>query len=166
MEQRGFTLTELIIVAMILGILAVTLAPRFINFEDENRVSALQNLKVALQGGAQLVYATSAMSGQDVNTGKGYSQVDINGVKVITSFGYPEAESMTFTNLGAWADISQEDWTITLSTDSHGPALNHTAFTPHGVSYNTDADKACYVLYSEAANAYTEPEVVVVATGC
>ncbi|MBM7073074.1 prepilin-type N-terminal cleavage/methylation domain-containing protein [Shewanella sp. 202IG2-18] len=40
-KQQGFTLIELVVVIIILGILAVTAAPKFINLQSDARKSAL-----------------------------------------------------------------------------------------------------------------------------
>ena len=64
MQQRGFTLIELVIVIVILGILAVTAAPRFIDLQGDARASTLQGAKAALTSGMQLVYAKSAIAGE------------------------------------------------------------------------------------------------------
>ncbi|MGS0728942.1 type II secretion system protein, partial [Shewanella sp. 0m-11] len=49
-KQNGFTLIELVVVIIILGILAVTAAPKFINLQSDARASALQGVKGAIQG--------------------------------------------------------------------------------------------------------------------
>ena len=51
-RQGGFTLIEMVVVIVILGILAVTAAPRFLNLQDDARNSALQGLKGAIDGAA------------------------------------------------------------------------------------------------------------------
>ena len=43
-KQAGFTLIELVIVIIILGILAVTAAPKFLNLQDDARYSAAQGV--------------------------------------------------------------------------------------------------------------------------
>ena len=45
MQQRGFTLIELVIVIVILGILAVTAAPRFVDFQTDARIATLEGVE-------------------------------------------------------------------------------------------------------------------------
>ena len=49
-NQKGFTLIELIIVIVVLGILAVTAAPQFINFSSDARTSALKGMEGSIKG--------------------------------------------------------------------------------------------------------------------
>ena len=51
--QQGFTLIELIIVIVLLGILAVTAAPKFLNLQDDARDSVLEGIAGS---GKTLVY--------------------------------------------------------------------------------------------------------------
>ncbi|WP_025559781.1 type II secretion system protein, partial [Vibrio parahaemolyticus] len=62
-RQGGFTLIELVVVIVILGILAVTAAPRFLNLQDDARKSSLQGLKGAMDGAAGIVFGKAAING-------------------------------------------------------------------------------------------------------
>ncbi|MCT7942660.1 type II secretion system protein [Shewanella holmiensis] len=101
-KQQGFTLIELVVVIIILGILAVTAAPKFINLQGDARVSALQGLKGAIQGANTLVYSKAALAGLEKGTGK---SVVISGdatanpstaVTVTTDYGYLTATLLNF----------------------------------------------------------------------
>ncbi len=59
LDHRGFTLVELVIIIMVLGILAAVAIPRFSNMAESSKVTAtqkeLQNIKRALVGNPDII---------------------------------------------------------------------------------------------------------------
>jgi len=85
-KQNGFTLIELVIVIIVLGILAATAVPKFINLQDDAKESAMAGLEAAVNSAANIVYSKSVIDG----TEGGSSTVE----DVVTWFGYPAATSV------------------------------------------------------------------------
>ncbi|PHJ41088.1 MULTISPECIES: type II secretion system protein [unclassified Vibrio] len=104
-RQGGFTLIELVVVIVILGILAVTAAPRFLNLQDDARNSTLEGLKGAMVGAAGITYGKAAIAGQEGDTGA----ISIGTSTLNLVWGYPEATSQA---LGLVVDGLSEDWVV------------------------------------------------------
>ena len=89
--QKGFTLIELIIVIVILGILAVTAAPKFIDISKDANVAALESMGAAMISAGKLTYAKSVIQGQS-NQVAGNVDLDGDGTNdIATRWGYPNA---------------------------------------------------------------------------
>src|SRR6267154_2495368 len=87
-QARGFTLIELIVVILVLGILAAIAAPKFVNLTGQARIAALNGLRAAVSSATTLANALSVAQG---NTSG--QPVSIEGVNVLMTNGYPSQAS-------------------------------------------------------------------------
>ncbi len=94
-SNHGFTLIELVVVIVILGILAVAAAPRFINLQVDARNSALHGLQAALSGARQLVYAKAVIEGKESDH-LGGSSITVDGNEVQIYGGNPNPEDLDY----------------------------------------------------------------------
>ena len=174
-QQRGFTLIELIIVIVILGILAVTAAPKFIDIQGDATASTLQGVKSAVLAGSQLVYAKAAIAGKQktAQSATPAPSVDVGGQTVLLDFGYPDAGTASSSTLLGWVDINTSDFIVVIGTgtaDAANPILDTIGISPSGkaVDYTvtTIGGDSCHLLYTDSDGENVLPIVTLVTGGC
>ncbi|MPW36923.1 type II secretion system protein [Vibrio sp. B1Z05] len=139
-KQVGFTLIELVVVIVILGILAVVAAPRFLNLQSDARKSSLQGLKGAMTSAASIVYGKAVIEGKETFD---MNDVEVEGINI--KYGYP-----TNSDVGIMKAVDGLDTDWTPRFLNNGKDMVFT-FKGQDSSQFTDTN-GCYVRYDQATS--------------
>lgn len=143
-QQAGFTLIELVMVIVILGILAATAAPRFLNLQSDARAASVDGMAGALKSAGAIVY-TACVLNNTCDESAASASVTVGGANIAVAYGWP-----TIASIDTAADVTLGKFTASDSgtTRTYSLATN------------------CTVSYTNSTGAGTSAVVATVKTGC
>lgn len=88
--SRGFTLIELVMVVVILGVLAAFALPQFVNLGSDARVAALNGLLGSVRTTMETVKVTTALRGSATSANPQLNFLNMQGSTIRLWNGYPD----------------------------------------------------------------------------
>lgn len=149
-KQSGFTLIELVAVIVLLGVLAVTALPRFIDLRGDARLGVLESVAASMRSASVQVYAKALMQDSLAST----DTVNDNGELIDTRFGYPRANSVGNEDISNLISIDGDD---SLIFQDGGGAVRRVGYDADDDGNVTDDN--CYIVYNNSAAVGDLPQI-------
>lgn len=143
-KEQGFTLIELVMVIVILGILAAFALPRFADLGGDARASSIKGVYGAVKSASSIAHsACLAKSACDQSAASGES-VSLEGTSIALAYGYPtQASILTAAQVDATDYDTTTAGTIAANNASGTCEVTYTAATASAAPVIDYDDSGC-----------------------
>ncbi|WP_318527397.1 type II secretion system protein [Marinobacter halotolerans] len=145
-KEKGFTLIELVMVIVILGILAAFALPRFADFGGDARSASRDGIAGAIRSASSIAHAKCLASSTCSNSAA-TSTITLEGVTVDMVYGYPASVADSGVGIAGAAqldgvdfDASADPVTVTIASDC---TVTYTQATSETVPPAIAGDETC-----------------------
>lgn len=147
-QQQGFTLIELVIVIVILGILSAFALPRFADLGGDARAASIEGVAGSMKSSMSIT-RSGCLASSDCSGDAADDSVDLDGEPITVAYGYPVADTDVSsddarTGILLAAQVSVDDFDVTAGSDTR----NTVTVAAQGVADGN----TCEVVYEEAGS--------------
>lgn len=154
-KSKGFTLIELVVVIVILGILAATAAPKFLDLTGDAKASVMKGVEASIESAVSVIHAKAIIDGKTSGT----ATVEISNVHYVLYNGYPatrgigDNDGTSATSAFGIIDLLEMD---TSATGDFKVTLGGTSSV---IQHSSATSTACRLVYTRSTGVNVRPVI-------